>query len=307
MGGLEQGVKPRRRALIILSSVALSIVLFAAALLVVRGIPGRGTELRSLPRTLLSTMMAVANQNKVVQSNAGDISDIIFLHHSTGNNLIEQGGLRELFSQAGYDFWDQSYNDQGLRDPQGKLTGYAYPVPGDNTDPDGLARIFHQRAYHLPVNVLSGLLQHDVIIIKSCFAPANQITSDQQVEIFKSYYLEIRDSMAQYPEKLFIILTTPPLNPVETNSQQARRARALAEWLKSPAFLNGQSNIVVYDLFAQLAENDPASPEYNMLRKEYRDGGDSHPNRAANQEIAPVIANSIINAIQTYRSSIQDH
>ena len=309
MGGLNQGAEhtQRRTLKIVLSCIGLSIVLLVAALLIVRGITGRGLGLRSLSGTIRSTILAVVNQPAVVQSKRGDYSDIIFLHHSTGNNLIEQGGLREILSQAGYQLWDQSYNDQGLRDPQGNLTGYAYPVPGDNTDPDGLARVFRQRAFNLPINALSGLLQHDVIVIKSCFAPANQIASDGQVEQYKKYYLDIRNRMAQYPEKLFIIVTTPPLNPAETNPQQATRARALADWLKSTEFLNGQNNVMVYDLFDQLAESDTSSPEHNMLPQDYREGSDSHPNRAANQEIAPIFAKAIINSIQTYRSSIQDH
>lgn len=106
---------------------------------------------------------------------------MVWLHHSVGNNLIEQGGVRELFTAAGYQFWDQGYNWQQLRDPNGRTTGYAYTVPDDNTDPDGLARIFSQPAYDLPLNTLSGLLQHEVILFKSCF-PASAIGTDADLQ-----------------------------------------------------------------------------------------------------------------------------
>ena len=145
------------------------------------------------------------------------------MHHSTGNNLIEKGGVRENFTQAGYDFWDQGYNNPGLRDPSGKFTGYSYNIPRDNTDPDGLARIFAQRSYGQPLNALSGLFQHEVIIFKSCFAPANQIESDAQLEQYKTWYVGIRNVIDQHPEKLFIVVTIPPLNPAETNPGQATR------------------------------------------------------------------------------------
>jgi len=283
--------------------IGFSFVLLVAALLIFRAVTGRGLGLRSLPRTVLSIVLAVSNRDKDTQYNQGEYTDIIFLHHSTGNNLVEQGGLREIFSSAGYRFWDQSYNAQGLRDPDGKFTRYAYPVPRDNTDPDGLAQVFYQQIYKLPINALSGLFQHEVIIVKSCFAPANQIASDEQLVQLKKYYLGMRDRMSQYPDKFFIIVTTPPLNPAETNPQEAERARELASWLKSDEFLSEHTNIYVYDLFDQLAENDPASPDHNMLRQTYRNGSDSHPNQKANQEIAPLFANTIINAIQTYRSS----
>jgi hypothetical protein len=288
---------------IALGIIGLSFGVLVAALLVYRAVTGRGLGLRSLPRTVLSVVLAVSNQTRDTQFNQGEFTDIIFLHHSTGNNLIEQGGVRKIFSEAGYHFWDQSYNAQGLRDPAGLFTGYAYPVPGDNTDPDGLVRVFHQRIYDLPINALSGLFQHEVIIIKSCFAPANQIDSDEQLVLLKKSYRDMRDRMSQYPDKFFVIVTSPPLNPAETNPQEAKRARELATWLKSDEFLGEDANIYVYNLFDQLAENDPSSPDYNMLRQTYRNGSDSHPNQKANQEIAPLFASAIMSAIETYRSS----
>jgi hypothetical protein len=292
----------KRAVKITFGVMGLSLGLLVAALLVVRAVTGRGLGLRSLPRTVLSIVLAVGNQTRDTQFNQGEFTDIIFLHHSTGNNMVEQGELREIFTRAGYHFWDQSYNAQGLRDPDGNLTGYAYPVPGDNTDPDGLARVFRQSIHDLPVNSLSGLFQHEVIIIKSCFAPANQIASDEHLARLKQYYLDIRDRMSRYPEKFFVIVTSPPLNPAETNPEEARRARELAGWLGSSDFLGEHTNIYVFDLFDQLAENDPSSPEYNMLRQTYRKGSDSHPNQTANLQIAPLFADAIIVAIQTYRA-----
>lgn len=295
--------KGKRALKIALGVIGVSSLLLVAVLLVVRAVTGRGLGLRSLPRTMLSTVLSVSNRTKLAQYNRGEYADIIFLHHSTGNNLIEQGGVRELFTQAGYHFWDQSYNAQGLRDPHGELIGYAYTVPRDNTDPDGLALVFRQGVYDLPINALSGLLQHEVIIVKSCFAPGNQIASDEQLEQLKQYYLGMREKMFQYPDKIFIIVTTPPLNPAETNPQEARRARLLANWLKSDEFLVGHSNIFVYDLFDKLAESNLSSPEVNMLRQDYRNGTDSHPNLKANQEIAPVFVDNTIDIIQAYQPS----
>jgi hypothetical protein len=128
-------------------------------------------------------------------------------------------------------------------------------------------------------------LQHEVIIFKSCFAPANNITSDQQLEQYKTWYLGIRNVMAQRPDKLFIVVTDPPLNPAETNAQEAARARAFATWLKSSEYLNGHRNVYTFDFYGYLAENDPASPDYSMLRKAYREGSDSHPNQIANKTL----------------------
>jgi hypothetical protein len=298
---MKQTTKSNSRTRIGLGLIGLIIVLGLAGFIAYRALQGRGLGLRSLPRNIISAARAVADRQTVTQYNQGKFTNIIFLHHSTGENLILQGGVRERFTEAGYNFWDHSYNAQGLRDPAGKYTGYSYIVPGDNTDPDGMARIFSQRAYDLPINTLSGLLQHEVIIIKSCFAPANNIKSDQQLETYKSWYLGIRNTMDRHPDKVFVFVTFPPLNPAETNREEATRARAFADWLKSEEFLNGHPNIFTFDLFGKLAEENPAAPDFNMLRQSYRNGSDSHPNQLANETIGPLLVDFVIKAIGQYQ------
>jgi hypothetical protein len=284
--------------------IVVLVILAMAALITIRLVTGRGLGLRSLPRTMLSLVRAVNDRKAVTGYNRGNFTNIIFLHHSTGNNLVEQGGVRERFTQAGYDFWDHSYNNPGLRDPFGSYTGYSYMVPRDNTDPDGLATIFSQRVYDLPLNTLSGLFQHEVIIFKSCFAPANHITSDQQLEQYKAWYVGMREVMGEHPEKLFVVMTFPPLNPAETTPDEAFRARAFANWLKSDEFLNRYPNIATLDFFDLLAESNPVAEDFNMLRADYREGSDSHPNRIANEAIGPIFVDFVINSIQEYKAVV---
>jgi hypothetical protein len=80
---------------------------------------------------------------------------IIFLHHSCGQNLIEQGGVREGLTALGYEFYDHGYNGDGLRLADGSYTGTNFDVPGDNTDPDGFAAIFAQSLHDPPDNTFS--------------------------------------------------------------------------------------------------------------------------------------------------------
>lgn len=285
---------------------ALALVLVLVVLVSIRLITGQGFGLRSLPRNLLSTARAVIHSQEVKGYSQGEYTNIIFLHHSTGENLVNQGGIREQLSEAGYDFWNQGYNSIGLRGPDGETTGFAYPVPRDNTDPDGLARVFNQRAYSWPINTLSGLLQYEVIMIKSCFAPTSKITSDQQLAQYQEYYLQIRDTIDRYPDKVFIILTQPPLNPAETNPEEAKRARALASWLKADEYLDNHPNLFVFDLFDVLALDESTSPEFSMLRPEYRNGSDSHPSQTANEEIGPLLVDFVIDVIQRFHSESVD-
>lgn len=272
-------------------------ILGCAILLLALLIRGRGFglwRLAHLGRALLDSATVSGDSE-------GRFTNVVFLHHSTGANLIEQGGVREVFQAAGYDFWDHGYNSTGLRRPDGSFASYSYRIPDDNTDPDGLARLFDQRTYGLPWNAFSGLLQHEVIAVKSCF-PTSQIDSDEQLSQYKAWYLAMRDVMDTHPDKLFVVISPPPLNPAATDAAAAARARAFAEWLNSDEYLSGHSNVATFDFFDSLAEDDPALPDYNMLRAAYRDGSDSHPNQVANEIVGPQFSQFVIEAADKYRT-----
>ncbi|NLF01431.1 MAG: hypothetical protein GX601_10695 [Anaerolineales bacterium] len=295
--------EPRTRAkspakVVVTAAIAVLVVAcgLLAAFQIVTG-QGLGLDLWQVKPLIRS----VADRQTVLASSRGELTNVIFLHHSTGDNLIAEGGVRERFTAAGFDFWDHHYNLRGLRRPDGSEAGYSYRVPDDNTDPDGLARIFAQREYALPLNTLSGLLQHEVIVFKSCF-PASQITSDDMLRTYQEYYLGMRAVMDRHPEKVFIVMSPPPLNPAETTAEAAARARAFADWLTSDAYLAGHPNVFAFDFFDQLAEADPQSPDVNTLRAEYRlPGTDSHPNQVANEAVGPAFVDFVIAAARAYQ------
>ncbi len=221
---------------------------------------------------------------------------IIFLHHSCGENLINEGGVREGFTVLGYEFYDHGYNDEGLRLADGSYSGTNFDVPGDNTDPDGMAEIFAQPLHDPPDNTFSYLMQYDVIAFKSCF-PTSNIEDDEQLSEYKGYYLSIRDRVDQYPGKIFIVVTQPPQVPAESDPQEGARARDLANWLSSDEFLAGHPNLFTFDFFGHLAGSD------NFLRPEYRgDEHDAHPNEQANRTIGPLFVDFIDQVIHSYES-----
>lgn len=234
-------------------------------------------------------------------------TNIIFLHHSTGYNLIHQGNVRPLLTARGYSFWDHDYNSPGLSLPDGNPAGYNYSVPDDNTNPDGFYNIFQQTYYSspttgAPANCFSGLMRHQVIIFKSCF-PASAIYDNTMLEQYKTYYRAIRNRAKQFPQKIFIPFSTPPLHPCATNSDDASRARAFANWLKTADFLEDSTNIYPFDFFDYLARPAGAVTEANMLKPEYRpEGCDSHPNALANQTIGPIFVNFVDAAIKDFES-----
>jgi hypothetical protein len=246
---------------------------------------------------LLAVLLLASCMLPFVSAHAQGPIRIIFLHHSCGENLIDQGGVREGLTALGYEFYDHGYNGDGLRLADGSYTGTNYDVPDDNTDPDGLAAIFAQPLHDPPDNTFSHLMQYDVIAVKSCF-PTSNIGSDEQLAEFQSYYLSMRARMDGYPERLFVIVTQPPQVPGASDSEEATRARALADGLASDEFLAGHPNVVTFDFFGYLAGDD------NFLRPEYRvDDTDAHPNEVANQTIGPLFVDFIDQAIQGYFGS----
>ena len=234
----------------------------------------------------------------------GSFTNVIFLHHSTGSNLIAEGDVRPRLTELGYQFWDHGYNQVGLVRPDGTQAGASYRIPGamarGNTDVDGLAELFSQPVTDPPSNAFSRLLQHEVIIFKSCF-PNSAIESERMREDFQAWYLLMRDAFDQHPDHIFILVTSPPLHPLATNPDEAARARFVADWLKSDAYLQGHPNLFVFDFFDLLA-----GPGTNTLDPRYQldaDDSNSHPNRLANETIGPLFVEFIHEAVQTYKNS----
>ena len=283
-----------------LKRVITLLVVVAVIFVSASALAGYGLNFRGFGRATISLVRAVLDSPNVTRLNQGDFRNIIFIHHSIGTNLLNDTDLRQQFTEAGYQLWDHGYNWEGLRDPAGNATGYSYNIPGDGSDPHDYQRIFAQSVHGLPLNVLSSLMQYEVIMFKSCF-PASSIQSDQQLQDYKTWYLGMRDFMDQHPEKIFIAFTPPPLVRKETTASEAQRARQFADWLKSREFTDGHPNVFVFDLFGLLAESDPALPDVNTLREAYRTGADSHPNLKANEAIAPVLVDSVLGAVGRYR------
>ncbi len=227
---------------------------------------------------------------------------VLFIHHSTGGNLIREGHLRDEIKklEPSIELWDHSYNlfpvfplllakythHKGLSNAKGEITGEDYNLVLSNNSPKEYAEIF-SRDPHDPT--LNAILSYDVIAFKNCY-PTTKIVSDQQLDEDKKYYSTIRNSLRKYPDKQFVILTPPPERKETTNNENAKRAMKLVKWLNSEEFLSGVSNIHVFDFFTLLTDKD------GLLKKEYQRllPWDSHPNTIANSEIAPLLAKYLI-------------
>lgn len=230
------------------------------------------------------------------------LTNLFFLHHSTGDGLVVEGEMRRAvtaFNTArGTDFvfWDHGYNGDGLRNPGGEQTGTNYAIPNDNTDPEGLCYLFTSSNTDAAAAREKILANHQVIAFKSCF-PASEIGDDETLERYRTWYLDMRAFFRLHPEKLFVVMSPPPLHRRATSPESAARARTFAQWLGSAEYLDGCPNVACFDLFDRLAGSD------NFLKYGYElDHGsdDSHPNRAANRAVGPAFARFLMEAALAY-------
>ena len=230
---------------------------------------------------------------------------VLFIHHSTGGNLIIQGNLRDEINRldSQVEFWDHSYNlykffplllakfthHKGLTNPKGQITGKDYNIVLSNNSPKEYADIFSRSAND---TTLRSILNYDVIAFKNCY-PTTKITSEALLSNHIKYFKTIRNSLKKYHAKQFILVTPPPLRQEATTLRNAKRAKRLVQWLTSRAFTKDTPNIHVFDLFSLLADKS------GFLKKKYTRllPFDSHPNKTANMEVGPYFARKIVEAV----------
>ena len=224
---------------------------------------------------------------------------ILFLHHSVGRYLLRDGTVRMRLAAASRDvaLWDHDYNKVGLIGPDGRPTGRAFPLPGDNTDPDGFVRLFVGEDAEASA-ARDEVLGFDVVAMKSCY-PNAAIKSDAQLDSIMATYATLIGALGTRGDTQFVLATSPPLTPMRTSPEQARRARTLASWLAGTKAGIDAPNVAVFDLFDRLAD-----PDDHRLRPAYRRRLpiDSHPNVAAGEAIGQAFADALLagaNAVAT--------
>lgn len=230
---------------------------------------------------------------------------ILFIHHSTGGNLIKEGNLRDEIKKLdpAIEFWDHNYNLnpilktllakfthlKGLSDNNGKVTDTDYDIVVSNNSPKEYADIFSRDPND---STLKSILNYDIIAFKNCY-PTTRIATNEQLEEDIKYYKVIRDNLKKYPDKKFIVFTPPPARKETTNIDQAIRAKKLVGWLNSKEFMGDSKNIHLFDFYSLLAD------ENGYLKKDYTRvlPWDSHPNKKANITAAPIFVKYLVEVV----------
>lgn len=225
----------------------------------------------------------------VISTNAYAQNRVIFLHHSTGRNLLNRGDVRTHLASLNPNIrlWDHDYNlksycECGLHDADGVWLNRDYDLPNNAGDLGTDVRGLHI----LWTGNYAGkdsLLTYDVIVFKSCF-PNARISSDAMLQDYQTWYTDIISELQFYSDKKFLLLGFPPLIRERTTVEEADRARTFINWLETQC----SGNVYFMPYFDLLAD------ETNCLKVEYQiSANDSHPNSFADSVVGPIFAQYI--------------
>jgi hypothetical protein len=289
---------------------------------------------------------------------------LVFIHHSVGEALLDdsQGGLGKGLMDDNFFVSDTNYGWGPLDEDAGEGT------IGDHTDIGNWYNWFlgpHRDTYmealiaesnqHASYSRLASDPggENDIIMFKSCFpnsalggsaddepAGSQNLLRGQSsgeavhnVQNAKGIYNDLLEYFATRQDKLFVVLTAPPLIESETDLQQAANARAFNVWLVEDWLRDyPHRNVAVFDLFNVLTSNG-GSPEVNdfsgsSLNKEnpgnqhrwwngglmyytdngsnfsaYAVNGDSHPTAAGLQKASGSLAGFLDAAYNSWKET----
>ncbi len=255
---------------------------------------------------------------------------LVFVHHSCGSNWLSasNGGLGDELGKNHYYVRDTNYGwDAPENTDIGSSTdiGHWYTWFADTTvQGNAVARrdnilgaLYTTNAatsgLYTPITDPGG--ENEIIMFKSCF-PNSNVRSDNGTtpsQLFgqssgssahtlsncKAVYRELLKYMKTRTDKMFVVVTAPPLVSGSTDATRAANARALNDWLVhdwlSPAEGDWENrNVYVFDFFNVLTDENNHHRVYDGAIQHdtshgndyaaYGQGGDSHPNSTGNRK-----------------------
>lgn len=186
---------------------------------------------------------------------------LIFIHHSTGENWLvdDNGGLGKALEKNNYFVSDTNYKwgPDAIGD-RTDIYNWVEWFRGPNTETI-MKALLNENGQHS--NYARTLAdpggENEIILFKSCFPnskirgnPGDPPTSemDWSVGYYKYVYNDILKYFATRPDKLFVVITAPPLS----DGEYAANARGLNQWLVND-WLNEnqytQNNVAVFDFY----------------------------------------------------------
>jgi len=265
---------------------------------------------------------------------------LVFIHHSTGEAWLGDGNgqLGLALHDNNYFVSDTNYGWGPADQEEGSGTiGDHTDIPnwyswftGPNRD-SYLAALYAESGQHSSYarRATDPGGPNTLVLFKSCFPNSNlagspsdppAASADNRASLTvanaKRIYLDLLPYFTAHPEKLFVVITAPPLQESETSGAIAANARAFNNWLVND-WLAGyaQPNVAVFDYYTVLTSNGGSAATHDLgsvtgNHHRYRSGtiehttlqgtnylaypsGDSHPtmagHRKATAEFVPML------------------
>lgn len=243
-----------------------------------------------------------------------DTVRLIFIHHSTGENWLADGngGLGKALKDNNYIVSDTNY-------------GWGENGIGDRTDignwwewfrgPDSeiyMKDLYTETGQNSEYSRISSgsAKQNEIIMFKSCFPNSNfkgsanesppdindnslrGESSDSEyhtVANAKGIYIDILKYFETQQDRLFIVITAPPLGNNNTDKTQADNARAFNNWLVNDWLDDYDYNNVVVFNFYHILTNYGKSNYLEFPSDEWDDHPSKEGNELATKEFIPFL------------------
>ena len=299
-----------RRALrlgLVLAMVGLAASLGAFLVLIPQNVDVRAADL---------PWQEAASFAEFPSSPPGTPQDLLFLHHSVGQQWLAEegdqtadgtrhpngGGLRARLTQAGYRVHEASYGSR-----LGEHTDLFDWLPKFDGHMNEVLRVANQDQ-PLPNGEVNR-----IVLFKSCFPNSDFVSEGEEPGSVQGPELTLANAKAtfrallpvfeRHPRTLFVFVTTPPTAPVvpevrlarliwdrvrgkppspERMVRAARIARQFRDWVTSPQgwLVNYPlPNVVVFDYYGVLTGRGTSL----FLKFPSRGGVDSHPSTEGNR------------------------
>jgi len=234
---------------------------------------------------------------------------LIFIHHSTGENWLrdDYGGLGLALSQNNYFVSDTNYS-------------WGPDSIGDRTDIPNWTEWFASANTLTYMNALFNESrqnseytrlpndpggENQIVVFKSCFPNSDLggnpddppgTYEDMTVSGAKYVYNQILQYFASRQDKLFVVITAPPLRKADTSTENATNARAFNDWLVNDWLRENDypyNNVAVFDFYNVLTGPDNHHRFVNgQIEHIYKPGTntshypteDSHPSAKGSQK-----------------------
>jgi hypothetical protein len=266
-------------------------------------------------RFYLLVLMAVSmNSCGEKQADPGNDHSIIFLHHSTGDNIwygdkstIKSKIQRKLGGGSAVKNWFKTYNRKNGTNYE--IDELYFPAAGQSREygnfPFDYYDIWVNQAGDQPagadptLEILSR--EYDMIIWKHCFPVGNILedtgqpdigSREKRVENYKLQYEALKQKMLEFPDTRFLVWTGAALLEVHTTEEKALRTREFFNWVRESWDEPGD-NIYLWDFY----ELETGGGIY--MKEEFAAGPeDAHPNYTFSGMAAILFCNRITDVIQ---------